>query len=533
MNATLPARGLRRVLVLLGVLLLFGAVAAAATWATPATEVAPSPEGSPAAEEPPVAEPAPPVEEPLPEAPPSAPPGEATAAPAADTPPQTPIPGEEPLVAGPAPETLGFSAGPVTPTWAHLIGDWLYDHAYDAAATARRTVYVTGNVCKIDNHMFADLSLAKYVDGAQVWLKRYDGPAGSHDGGTAIAARGTAIYTAGSRTTLRGDTDLLLIRWDANGKRVWTRAYDSGAYGDEGSTDVAVDGDGNVTVVGWSSPRGVVMSQDWVVISYRPDGTRRWVRRYDGPAHHTDLPSQMVVDAKGNVYVTGYSTSLRGDRDVVTIKYAKSGTRLWTRRYNGPANGSDYANALRLRPGGGVYVAGYADSVTSGRDGLLLAYTAAGTRLFVTLDPGPDPLSSSSEYFNDLELLPDGKVLCGGGTYSYWGDQYYARFDAASGAKLDMTVQGTAYTDTILRMGKDAQGGVYLCGLWGTGATTSQISVERIRAGGANWVSRWPVTPTGYNEPAAIAVNGVNAYVVGTHYVSPADNDQVLLAYVY
>jgi hypothetical protein len=75
-------------------------------------------------------------------------------------------------------------------------------------------------------------------------------------------------------------------------------------------------------------------------------------------------------------------------------------------------------------------------------------------------------------------------------------------------------------------MAKDGQGGVYLTGTLRTDVGTV-ICTERICVGGTNWRSEWPggsvllgsdseqlATTTDYRY-AAIATNGVNAYVVG------------------
>ena len=57
----------------------------------------------------------------------------------------------------------------------------------------------------------------------------------------------------------------------------------------------------------------------------------------------------MAVDGNNNVIVTGYSSGSGSSYDYATIKYSSAGVPLWTNRYNGPGNGSDYAG----RRGGG------------------------------------------------------------------------------------------------------------------------------------------------------------------------------------
>jgi len=418
---------------------------------------------------------------------------------------------------GDAPVPVGLS---ISPTWEQTSADGRNN---DALATALRTVYTTGQRVAGASD---DLHLAKYVGGALSWERRYDGPAHGGDEGKALAARGSAVYTAGSRATLRGDTDLLLVRWNSAGDRVWVRAYDSGTRLDDYATDVAVDGDGNVTVIGVSSTPAT--GQDWVVISYKADGTRRWVRRYDGPAHLEDAPAKMLLDSAGRIYIAGSSDSALNGTDAFVAKYSATGSRLWVKRFNGTADSADRALALRARPGGGVYVAGSTNSLDTGEDGLLLAYTAAGSRLFVARDT--DGLEITDQRFNDLEVLPGGDIICGGAEWSPTTetlDRFYATFSPA-GERRERAAEHGEWSEEITALAKDGQGGVYLTGTMGTEAGT-MIATQRVCAGGTEWRSEWPSAPGTHYEATAIATRGVNAFIVG----HGEDGSQVVIAHVY
>jgi len=413
----------------------------------------------------------------------------------------------DPFVEGTPAVPESLEASPplvITPTWAQS-GAW--GDNMDGVATGLRTVYTTG---RRSGDSSADLSLTKYVDGALRWECLYDGPALRADQGLAIAARGSAVYTAGVRQSLRGDLDLVLVRWDSAGNRLWARAYDSGARLDEWAHDVVVDGDGNVTVVG--SSRTLTTDDDWVIISYKADGTRRYVRRYDGLAHLGDSPSKMLVDASGNVYVVGTGESSVNGMDALVVKYSKAGERLWTRRYNGTASGDDMAASLRARPGGGVYVAGRTESTDTGDDGLLLAYTGAGTRLFVLAEAGGDVSADSGQIFLDLEVLPGGDVICGGATSLVTVDRFWAVY-SPTGELRERNVDGTG--DGITDMAKDGQGGVLLTGT-ASDSSGVQVLTERISIGGTSWRCLWPESPASDYEPMAVFTNGVNAYIVGS-----------------
>ena len=62
--------------------------------------------------------------------------------------------------------------------------------------------------------------------------------------------------------------------------------------------------------------------------------TTAWVNRYNGPVSDLDRANAMVVDASGNVYVTGRSANIGIAPDYATIKYNASGIEQWVRRYN-------------------------------------------------------------------------------------------------------------------------------------------------------------------------------------------------------
>ncbi|MBN2205081.1 MAG: hypothetical protein JW767_08680 [Thermoleophilia bacterium] len=423
------------------------------------------------------------------------------------------------------PEQLEMDLGAIAPTWSATGDPSTWDDASDVIATGLRTVYVVGAA---ENELRLNLRLTKYgSSGEVVWSRLYDGPAHGWDVGTALAARGGAVYTAGTRDPIGDDeADVLLVRWDTAGNRVWVRSYDSGFHLRDEAVDVVVDGDGNVTVLGRSSRP--TTGDDWVLVSYRPDGTRRWVRRYDGPSHLEDQPIALVADSAGRLYATGHSRSASNADDVLVLKYSQAGTRLWAKRYDGSGHGSDRASALHLRPGGGVHVVGRTGTVTNGQDALLLSYTGSGSRAFVVVESGWDP--PDFQRFTDLEVLPDGRILCVGADQLFGGWDWFWAFYDADGVRQGRGARGTVYNESLVCVRRDRQGGIYYVGSWET-ATGTQCRVERSCAGGAQWMCGWPAAATTDQEVRSLAVSGVNVYVVGYEYESIPN--QFVLGFVY
>src|SRR5437667_5438858 len=73
-----------------------------------------------------------------------------------------------------------------------------------------------------------------------------------------------------------------------------------------------------------------------------------WVARYDGPAHSTDDPIALALDAAGNLYVTGDSFAANSSPDYATVKYDGNGNQVWVARYHGPGNDWDSPGGLAV-----------------------------------------------------------------------------------------------------------------------------------------------------------------------------------------
>jgi hypothetical protein len=110
-----------------------------------------------------------------------------------------------------------------------------------------------------------------------------------------------------------------------------------------------------------------------------------WVQRYNGPGNGTDLATAIAVDMTGKVFVTGYSPGIGTANDYATIAYSNDGVALWTNRYNGPpGNTNDQAYALALDASGNVFVTGRSSSSNSltSSDYLTIKYSNAGVPLW-------------------------------------------------------------------------------------------------------------------------------------------------------
>lgn len=418
----------------------------------------------------------------------------------------------------------------VTPTASWTIdaagGD---DDALDVAVNSGGAAYVCGQVTSVGGDL--DGSLFKFPRSGAGWRKTWDGPAHSNDAFVAVAvARNGSVYTAGANRNAAGQLDMRLVKWSSAGAKLWSRRYTGPVAGNDTATDVVVDSKGRVTVCGDSQGRS---GKAFTVVSWTASGTRRWVRRIEGERVTDDRAEAMIVDSSGNLYVTGrrsYEVGTAG----YTVKLSPAGVTKWRDDYTG-ADTIDL-QALTRRPGGGVYVCGSALGFDTGWDGLVMKYTAAGTRTVFTWDVG-DGADSTDTNFNAVAATPTGQVVAVGSVAYDYGAHTHRRFavyDAATGTFTGATYSAALH-ETFTAVAADAYGGVYFTGMRALSASHTTVWTHRYSSipDGGTWTGEFGTGWASANVPTAIATWRTTVWVVGRAYPGTTGADQLVLKYLY
>ena len=254
-----------------------------------------------------------------------------------------------------------------------------------AVSPGGTTVYVTGQSdgrrTGLDDYATVAYSAAT---GRQLWVSRYNGPGNGGDDAWSVAVSpgGGRVFVTGDSDGGRAtDFDYATVAYSAvTGRQLWVRRYNGPANGIDYGKAVAVSPGGTtVYVTGQSDGRPADPSRDYATVAYSAAAGRQlWVSRYNGPANADDGAGSVAVSPGGaTVFVTGYSDGGRatGD-DYATVAYsAVTGRQLWVRRYNGPANGIDFAATVAVSPvGGRVFVTGGSSGRATGDDYATVAY---------------------------------------------------------------------------------------------------------------------------------------------------------------
>ena len=325
-----------------------------------------------------------------------------------------------------------------------------------------------------------DCITIKYSPSGQpLWQRIYSGLTSSSDDiamGLVVDATGNVYVTSSS------GNEYATLKYSPTGQELWTARYGNGG----GSpTDIAVDAAGNVYVAG-TSYTGNGADFDYITLKYNASGQLLWQTRYNGPDSRYDQVTALAVDAAGNVLVTGLSGSISGAFEYATIKYdGANGQQLWVARYEGDTSSGDYAADMAVDAVGNVYVTGYSTIGPNDTDYTTVKYAAAsGQQLWTAHYSGPD---NGMDRANGIALDAAGNVLVTGsssiGVGSGLVDYATLKYDGASGQQLweaRYSGSGSSATDVVV----DKAGNVYVTGSTATLDTKSDYATVKYSASG-------------------------------------------------
>jgi hypothetical protein len=316
-------------------------------------------------------------------------------------------------------------------------------------------------------------------DGIQLWARRYDGPAGGEDIAYALAVDDSGnVYVTGASSGSGTSHDYTTIKYYPSGDTAWVSRYNGPANGSDQACAVCVDDSENVCVTGFSW--GGLANLDYATVKYGPEGNQVWARRYNGASNGEDRAAALAVDDGGNVYVTGYSSSSGTLRDYLTIKYLPDGDTAWTARYDGPANDRDEACAVALDHWGNACVTGFSWDSPTNLDYATVKYLPNGDTAWVRRYNGPEDEGDCAEAvavdaFGSFYVTG---ASSGGTSQDYATIEYLPHGDTAWVRRYDGLANGY---DQASAIATDGFGNVYVTGCsWGVGTSADYATIKYI-----------------------------------------------------
>jgi len=289
-------------------------------------------------------------------------------------------------------------------------GNLLWKARYNSSATgsvrvatdAAANVYIIGPSSSVPSGR--NYVTVKYnANGIEQWVRTYNGLNNFDDNphGLAVTAAGEVAVT-GESTGGVTSFDIATIVYDTNGNQRWVQRFTS--TGVDYGYDVAFGPNNEVYVAGQTP--GSNGNSDAVLIKYNANGSQIWARTFNGPADKFDLYSRVRVDSQNNIVATGYFQEANFYTDFNTAKYDPNGNLLWSQSFSGPVAADDYPTFLVIGGDNAIYLTGGSNSSV-----ITIKYDAAGNRQWLELfDNGITGIDRG----NGLVLDSNGDVVVAG-----------------------------------------------------------------------------------------------------------------------
>lgn len=291
-------------------------------------------------------------------------------------------------------------------------------------------------------------------------------------------------YNAGTYYdgTLGSDEDVFILKFDNDGNRLWATFY--GGSKKEGGYSICTDPTGNIFVTGYTDSNdfpklnagtyyqaAMAGIEDLFILKFDNAGNRLWATYCGGSLF--DNGYAITSDIIGNIFITGitrsinfptydagtyYQPAMAGDTDIVILKFANNGTRLWSTYYGGTL--ADYGNSIITDIFDNIFISGYTEStnfpvqdngtffqsLNGGQtDACLLKFDNSGNRIWSTyiggtgkenmfkwdglaMDICNNIYTTFTTFSSAMPLLDAGCSSYYDGTYAGFGDLFISRF---------------------------------------------------------------------------------------------------------
>jgi hypothetical protein len=376
-----------------------------------------------------------------------------------------------------------WAAGLYQIEWTRQLGSTESDYGKSITTDSAGNCYVTGYTSGSlggPNAGYDDVFVAKYdAAGNLAWARQLG--TSSFDVGYGVATdwAGNLFITGYTDGSLGGSNvggeDAYIAKYDAAGNLAWTRQL--GTSNTDWGLSIATDLAGGIFITGYTDgPLGGPYPSpvdDSFVAKYDTTGNLVWTRQLGTSSF--DIGKEIVTDAAGNLFITGYTYgSLGGPNaggpDAFVAKYDTDGNSVWMRQVG--TSDSDWGLGIATDPAGNLFITGYTYGSIGGpnageRDAFVAKYDPAGDLVW-TRQLGTSDTDWSMGIATDLagNLFITGQTNGSlGGPYPNpgGGDGFVAMYDTTG--NLIWTCQfGTRATDWSSDIATDPAGNLFITG---------------------------------------------------------------------
>jgi len=250
------------------------------------------------------------------------------------------------------------------------------------------------------------------------WTKTIGAP-GTEEGRSLIQTSDGGYAIAGYTTSFgAGEPDVYVVKLDAEGNLQWTKTI--GGPGLDAGLSLIQTSDGGYAIAGPTSSFGAGET-DVYVVKLDANGNLQWTKTIGGK--NDDAGLSLIQTSDGGYAIAGSTISFGvGEPDVYVVKLDANGNLQWTKTIGGPGNEAGYS--LIQTSDGGYAIAGPTKSFGAGEwDVYVLKLNADGNLQWTKT------IGAKNEDLGKLSLIQtsDGGYAIAGHTESFGagGDDVY------------------------------------------------------------------------------------------------------------
>ena len=367
------------------------------------------------------------------------------------------------------------------------------DGGYIIAATT--SSYGAGNT---------DMYLIKTdANGDTDWTRTVGGPAAEEASGACQTADGGYVVAGQTLSFGAGSADVYLVKLNALGETLWTRTF--GDSFPNAGYSIVQTADSGFVIAGYSYTSAQNLN-DALLIKTDRSGNKQWSKTYGDTLYEWASSVRQTPD--GGYVFTGYKGSRTvSTRQVYVVKTNTAGDTAWTRTYGGAAE--DRGFCVELTGDGGYVVAGITQSYGAGsRDFYLLRMNSAGDTIWTrTFGASGNDEGLSVARTNDNGFIVVGNTVP---PDSSDRDVYLVKVNASGDTEWTRTYDHSPGADAGNSVQTTSDGGIVIAGYTNSPSMDHDVYLLKTDANGSLGVLEQSTKPQAeHRKPAATAVRNL------------------------
>lgn len=368
---------------------------------------------------------------------------------------------------------------------------------YDMTVDEESSMYLTGS--NTAGYGGTDMVIVKYdYWGNYIWTMSYsyEGAPYSFETGKCIGTYSNGsknyIYAAGEVSYTAMVKFIVILKYDSDGNQLWGKSYASAPFGYSHTLNkMIVDRKGNCYITGTNG-------QSLFLSKYDSTGLQKYGIIYTNPpGYNTGSGHDMAVDSLENVYITGHVVTTTSNIQYVYLKYDAAGSLIQNKLSGNLGINVNVKNKIQICPSGNSYVGG-----NIGYDYYLVKYNSSGDTVWARRYNGA---SNNTDYFNSLCVDNNERITMTGIVNGIYGDVGTLRYDSSGTLLWAKTLAGSnGWSDVGKDVIADTVGAAYVIAAMDESTTGKTVMIKYNSSGDTAWTLPYDFAPGDYEGPVVI-----------------------------